>query len=137
MPRGCSARAGAIGDYMALYTGHLGQNFGPGVINFYSNSKIRPSSRIHTHEYGGVGVFILMSTEGSDYSRSIQVTVFRKRLGSYVRPKKCDIFEERDKSVTCADSVPAVAREATGASRTRLGGTQHMMLCATKHSEQM
>ena len=49
---------------------------------------------------------------------------------SYVRCKKCDIFEKRDESVTCADSVPAVAREATGASRTSVGRTQHMILCA-------
>ena len=49
---------------------------------------------------------------------------------SYVRRKKCDIFEKRDESVTSAVQVPGIAREATGASRTSVGGTQHMILCA-------
>ena len=49
---------------------------------------------------------------------------------SYVRPQKCDIFEKMDESVTSAVQVPGIAREATGASRTCVGGTQHRILCA-------
>ena len=42
------------------------------------------------------------------------------------------VFEKRDESVTSAVAVqvPGIAREATGASRTSVGRTQHMILCA-------
>ena len=55
---------------------------------------------------------------------------------SYVRPQKCDIFEERDESVISGGKVHGVTPEATGAPGTRWNRTQHVLLCAISLSEQ-